>query len=82
MESISPAVNDLVTKGDQSTYCYEHHVSAEPRPVHVIMIGAGVSGIGAYKLFRDRFKDKPVKITIYEKNGDVGGTWLENRYPG
>lgn len=23
-----------------------------------------------------------VDLTIYEKNQDVGGTWLENRYPG
>lgn len=82
MGSISPDVNDVVANGGQSTYHYDNHVTFEPRKVHVIMIGAGVSGIGAYKLFKDRFKDKPVKLTIYEKNGDVGGTWLENRYPG
>jgi cation diffusion facilitator CzcD-associated flavoprotein CzcO len=23
-----------------------------------------------------------VEIKIFEKNADVGGTWLENRYPG
>lgn len=23
-----------------------------------------------------------VEHVIYEKNGDIGGTWLENRYPG
>ncbi|KAK7963574.1 monooxygenase [Apiospora saccharicola] len=23
-----------------------------------------------------------VSITVYEKNDDIGGTWLENRYPG
>ena len=25
---------------------------------------------------------KRVDLQIYEKNADVGGTWLENRYPG
>jgi cation diffusion facilitator CzcD-associated flavoprotein CzcO len=23
-----------------------------------------------------------VEHVIYEKNADIGGTWLENRYPG
>jgi cation diffusion facilitator CzcD-associated flavoprotein CzcO len=23
-----------------------------------------------------------VELVIYEKNADIGGTWLENRYPG
>ena len=23
-----------------------------------------------------------VEHVIYEKNDDIGGTWLENRYPG
>ena len=23
-----------------------------------------------------------VELQIYEKNNDIGGTWLENRYPG
>lgn len=23
-----------------------------------------------------------VELVIYEKNADLGGTWLENRYPG
>ena len=23
-----------------------------------------------------------IDLIIYEKNADVGGTWLENRYPG
>jgi cation diffusion facilitator CzcD-associated flavoprotein CzcO len=46
------------------------------------MIGAGVTGIAAVKLFRDAFPDKDVEFVIYEKNHDITGTWLENRYPG
>lgn len=36
--------------------------------------------VPAYKL-REAFNDR-VDIEIFEKNHDVGGTWLENRYPG
>jgi cation diffusion facilitator CzcD-associated flavoprotein CzcO len=25
---------------------------------------------------------KNVDLAIYEKNAEIGGTWLENRYPG
>jgi cation diffusion facilitator CzcD-associated flavoprotein CzcO len=27
-------------------------------------------------------KIRNLKLTVYEKNADVGGTWFENRYPG
>ncbi|KAI1090357.1 hypothetical protein F5B19DRAFT_484626 [Rostrohypoxylon terebratum] len=51
-----------------------------PRPLKVIYIGAGISRIIAAIQFQ---KPVPsVELVIYEKNHDVGGTWLENRYPG
>src|SRR5262249_44830381 len=44
----------------------------------VVIVGAGVSGIcAAIKL-----KEVGITCIILEKNDDVGGTWLENRYPG
>ena len=44
----------------------------------VLIIGAGFSGIGmAIKL-----EEAGIPYAILEKNKDVGGTWLENRYPG
>lgn len=44
----------------------------------VLIIGAGFSGIGmAIKL-----DEAGIPYTIIEKNPDVGGTWLENHYPG
>lgn len=44
----------------------------------VLIIGAGISGIAlAIKL-----KAAGVPFTIVEKNPDIGGTWLENTYPG
>ena len=42
------------------------------------MIGAGASGLAA----AHRLRQAGVEVTVFEKNGDVGGTWLENVYPG
>jgi cation diffusion facilitator CzcD-associated flavoprotein CzcO len=52
----------------------------EPRPLKVIYIGAGVSGICAAIQF-PRYVPN-IELVIYDKNADVGGTWFENRYPG
>ena len=50
------------------------------RPLRIICVGAGASGLClAYKLQRS-FNDYTLKL--YEKNEGVGGTWLENSYPG
>ena len=53
------------------------------RPIRVVIIGAGASGLlMAYKLQRNV---DDLDFQIYEKNPDVGGgggTWYENRYPG
>ncbi|OIW24555.1 FAD/NAD(P)-binding domain-containing protein [Coniochaeta ligniaria NRRL 30616] len=52
----------------------------EPRPLRVAVIGGGLSGILAGILLP--IKVPGIKLTIYEKNHDVSGTWLENVYPG
>ena len=44
----------------------------------VAVIGAGMSGI----LAGIRLRQAGIPFTIFEKNGDVGGTWWENTYPG
>lgn len=67
---------------DTTRYNYPKTFMGEPRPVRIVVIGAGVSGIAAVKMFKDRFKDKQTELVLYERNADVGGTWLENRYPG
>ncbi|KAF2015673.1 FAD/NAD(P)-binding domain-containing protein [Aaosphaeria arxii CBS 175.79] len=51
-----------------------------PRPLKVIYIGAGVSGICGAIQFRKLVPS--IDLTIYEKNPQLGGTWYENRYPG
>ncbi|EXJ78174.1 hypothetical protein A1O3_09335 [Capronia epimyces CBS 606.96] len=50
------------------------------RPVKVICIGAGFSGLCASIQFPRKIKN--LTLQIYEKNADIGGTWYENRYPG
>lgn len=44
----------------------------------VVIIGAGFSGLCS----AIRLKELGIPFTVLEKNEDVGGTWLENRYPG
>jgi len=51
-----------------------------PRPLRVIYIGAGISGIVAAIVFPQYVPN--ISLAIYDKNADLGGTWLENRYPG
>lgn len=52
----------------------------QARPLKVIYIGAGISGILATIEF---LRAVPaIELVVYEKNPEVGGTWYENRYPG
>jgi 4-hydroxyacetophenone monooxygenase len=44
----------------------------------VAVIGAGMGGLNAAV----HLKRAGIPFTVLEKNGGVGGTWLENRYPG
>jgi cation diffusion facilitator CzcD-associated flavoprotein CzcO len=45
----------------------------------VAVVGAGMSGLCvAIALLRSGITD----VTLYEKAGEVGGTWRENTYPG
>ncbi|OQU95341.1 hypothetical protein CLAIMM_01563 [Cladophialophora immunda] len=57
----------------------DHHID-DGRTLKVVIIGAGLSGILAGILLP--VKVPKLELTILEKNDDVGGTWLENVYPG
>jgi hypothetical protein len=50
------------------------------KKMRIAMLGAGVSGLNFFKFAEEKLEN--VEIVCYEKNRDVGGTWLENRYPG
>lgn len=45
---------------------------------HVVVVGAGMSGV----LAGIRLADAGIPFTVVEKNPAVGGTWYENTYPG
>ena len=48
------------------------------RAFRCAVVGAGASGLAA----AHRLRQAGVVVTVFEKNDDVGGTWLENVYPG
>lgn len=50
------------------------------RPLKVICIGAGISGILAAINLPQQVQK--LDLTIYDKNEELGGTWFENKYPG
>jgi 4-hydroxyacetophenone monooxygenase len=48
------------------------------RELRVVVVGAGMSGL----LAAHRLQQAGIDVVVIEKNADVGGTWLENQYPG
>ena len=66
------------------------HVASKPiisarsidtvRPLKVIYVGAGISGILAAIRLPQQVQN--LDLVIYDKNEELGGTWFENKYPG
>lgn len=50
------------------------------RPIRIVCVGAGFSGLCAAVHFQDHLTD--YELQIYERGDDVGGVWHHNRYPG
>ncbi|KAJ6548136.1 FAD/NAD-binding domain-containing protein [Mycena vulgaris] len=61
-------------------YCIGNFAVDDYRPIKVICIGAGFSGILCAIRFQQKVPNLDFKI--YEKADGVGGTWRANRYPG
>lgn len=66
---------------DELAYALSRVPAFTSRPLKIIAIGAGFSGLALARAVHTE-KLRNVSITIYEKNAGVGGTWYENRYPG
>lgn len=64
----------------EGAYAVREEPLGTPKPIRIIGIGAGASGINMVRTLRLNLTD--YEHVIYEKNEDVGGTWFENRYPG
>ncbi len=53
---------------------------SQPRKLRIIHVGAGATGLcAAFKMERQLTN---YELVCYDKNSEVGGTWLQNRYPG
>jgi len=73
-------LEEMALDGEDSRDTHlEERLPADVREnFHVVVIGAGMSGI----LTAIRLKEAGIPYTVIEKNQTVGGTWLENSYPG
>ncbi|MFC5827667.1 flavin-containing monooxygenase [Nonomuraea insulae] len=71
-------IDEVATRDDPAAPRWRKERLAPDRRFHVVIVGAGMSGL----LAGHRLGQAGVPYTIVEKNGDVGGTWLENTYPG
>lgn len=80
IEPYLPLVDEeIVTASDDLREPRWNKAQVAPgREFKVAIIGAGESGLVAAL----RLKQAGVPFVIYEKNAEVGGTWLENHYPG
>jgi len=67
-----------VEKADNSSATGREAPDSRKRTFHVLIVGAGMSGI----LAAIHLGKAGVPFTIVDKNADVGGTWFENAYPG
>ena len=64
--------------GDAKAHDKRPVSEAGKKNFRVLIIGAGMSGV----LAAIRLKQAGIPYVIVDKNPDVGGTWLENAYPG
>lgn len=80
---VSIKVSDIVNTSSSSgpdTLKLVQQWHSQPRKLRIIHVGAGATGLcAAYKMERQL---TDYELVCYEKNHEVGGTWLQNRYPG
>ncbi|KAK4194362.1 hypothetical protein QBC40DRAFT_319912 [Triangularia verruculosa] len=75
------AVNGNGVHGhDPDTFTLKDAPVENLRPLRVIVVGAGFSGILAAIRIPERLRN--VELVVYEKADGVGGVWHANRYPG
>ncbi|KAL0258152.1 hypothetical protein SLS55_007324 [Diplodia seriata] len=67
-------------EADEHGYRILEQPMGAKRRVKVILMGAGASSLNFFKKAEEELEN--VDLVCYEKNHDIGGTWLVNRYPG
>jgi cation diffusion facilitator CzcD-associated flavoprotein CzcO len=81
LEVSTPALNSL--RDAKNWVPLSQEPAYKPRRIRIVCVGAGYSGLmTAYEIKYNKALESFIDFTIYDKNEDVGGTWLENRYPG
>ncbi|OTB03435.1 hypothetical protein M426DRAFT_23798 [Hypoxylon sp. CI-4A] len=78
--NVDAAEANGVTDTPTAGFKLEERTIDDARPLRVAVVGAGIGGINAGILLP--VKVPGIQLTIFDKNSDVGGTWLENVYPG
>lgn len=80
-DNVSTGATEEYKGVDEVAYALSQIPLFTPRPIKIICIGAGFSGLSiAHAVSSGRLP--VVELKIYEKNRAIGGTWYENRYPG
>lgn len=62
---------------DASGYRIREEPYGTKRKLKVVLMGAGASSLNFFKKAEEEMQN--LEIVCYEKNRDIGGTWLENR---
>ncbi|KAH8203068.1 hypothetical protein TruAng_002796 [Truncatella angustata] len=86
---MSPHVDQPSTNGNG--YGTNGHDAVDPytiqntflgyrRPIKIIVIGFGMSGINLSYILGKQTKNSNITLQFYEKNPELGGTWFENNY--
>ncbi|KAI1474598.1 putative dimethylaniline monooxygenase [Daldinia eschscholtzii] len=67
---------------DTNSYVIPDTLLGSRRPIKVIVIGFGFTGINISYVLGRQTKNSNITLQFYEKNPELGGTWFENTYPG
>lgn len=70
----------LIPEQDETGYRIREQPFGTKRRMRIVLMGAAASTVNFLKKAEEQMDN--LDIVVYEKNHDVGGTWLENRYPG
>lgn len=77
-------VPDLALEPNGKSSASSYELREEPihsrRPLRVVCLGAGYSGILMGIIWSQRMQNRGAELVLYERNAGLGGTWLENRY--
>ena len=78
--SKAAAQSQAQTNGTKTPYKIKEAPIGSHRPTRIICMGAGYSGLMMGIVYTQQMRDNNTEFVIYERNNDLGGTWLENRY--